>query len=59
MKYKVVANQTIIVQEVSALKAMNAVLNLLTGNTENLDIKVYYLSGSEWKLENQAKVKGQ
>lgn len=63
MKYKIVANQTLMISNVSALRALNAVINILKGKTEGevLDIQVYYLSEKNgepvWKLENGVKIK--
>lgn len=57
MKYKVIANQTLIESNVSALKALNCVCNLMKTNTDKMTVEVFYLSESNgepiWKLENK------
>lgn len=53
MKYKVVVNGTVMCQDVSALRALNCVCGVMQGRLGTpLEVKVYYLSKGEWKLEN-------
>lgn len=63
MKYKVVANDVLMIENVSALKALNNVMDIVKGHDgrERLRIAVYYLSGKEtvgyiWKLENSIRL---
>lgn len=55
-RYKIVANQTIMEENITAGKAMNAICGIVSIRQpgERLEVKVYYLNNKgEWKLENQ------
>lgn len=57
MKYKVVANQTVMVENVTAIKALNTVCGLMQGNTEAMRVNIYYLAkDGTWKKENSFQV---
>lgn len=64
MKYKVVANEVVMAENVTCLKALNMVIGIMQGNREAaLTVKVFYQAGNEtvgycWKLENSFTVEG-
>ncbi len=52
MKFKIVANGTIMESGITAQKAINLICGIMQVHEDNMRIEVYYLSGNCWKLEN-------
>jgi len=55
MKYKVVANGVVMIENASAIKALNAICSSMIGIGADYDVRVYYWSmpTKNWKLENR------
>jgi hypothetical protein len=60
VKYKVVANQVIMEEGISALHALNCVCNLMKANLYPLVVEIFYRSEKNgepsWKLENKFEI---